>query len=147
MEPLTLFGIGVSVVCIGIARLDRALSMRRWQAVQGEILRSEVIEEQRANDGQTFYQPALMYGYIVGETELAGHRRGPISATVRFYAESVVKQYPPGRIVTVYFDPANPKDSVLERRTASVWPGVLIGLGASAALAGAVWWWLTEFTP
>src|SRR5689334_11683251 len=99
--------------------------MRRWQSTDGEVLSARVVEARRtiAGESRVWYRPDILDGYQPGTTELAGHRRAFADAemTLRSYAESVVGQYPPGKRVTVYFDPANPKDSILERASAPTW--------------------------
>lgn len=150
MEPLAVAAFGLILVCIGIAQIRRARSMQSWQETTGEILSSRVVEERahtRADSGSgILYRPDLMYGYHIGGRELAGHRRALLdsSASMPEFAESVVRKYPPGKIVTVYFDPANPKDSVLERDNASGWASAIFGLGVAVMIGGGVWWWLTQ---
>jgi hypothetical protein len=147
IEPLLLVVGGIALIGYAIHLFSRASAMQKWSAADGEILQSRVVEERDRTDDVhvTLYRAEMMYGYRVGNSELAGYRRSLAdgAASTRAYAESIVTRYPVGRHVTVYFDPTNPRDSVLELISAPVWARLIFALGLIAGLSGAVWLWRT----
>lgn len=92
--------------------LFSALSSRSWPSVSGTITgaRLEEVEEQK--------RPRVTYRYTVAGRELSGHR-------VRFgdrfelmlpgAAATTVRKYATGTSAAVYYDPGDPRESVLER--------------------------------
>jgi hypothetical protein len=99
----------------------REAAAASWASVEGEITGSEV-RRTRDTDGEGgfTYDPLVTYRYIVGGETLTGSRLNFSAARHQFpkKAEEAVARYPAGTRVTVYYDPAKPHDSVLERKTA-----------------------------
>jgi hypothetical protein len=102
--------LGVMGALLGIFLERRARKQFGWDAAPGTICSSRV-------QGGEFYEPEIEYTY--------SYRGRPFRATnVRSFgmwpnwrgpAQRVVDRYPPGLQVTVFVNPENPWDSVLER--------------------------------
>jgi hypothetical protein len=116
---------GVAVIAIAIAaeiaiacqRLRRkAKSAMRWPTVNGTIV-SSTVESHFDSDGDTMYGASVRYKYQIGRNEYESDRLEwgtHVSTNRPQQAEAIVKKYPPGRAVKVYYDPANPAVAVLE---------------------------------
>jgi Protein of unknown function (DUF3592) len=95
-----------------------------WNSVEGEIVSAEVrrTHDNDSDGGPSYiYEPLVAYRYTVNGEAFSGSRVNFSAARHQFpkKAEEVVARYPVGAKVAVYFDPANPRDSVLERQTSA----------------------------
>lgn len=122
---------------------------RRWPTVPGMITASDVIEEQiedDSNDDKSFtrkinrYQVDLRYAYRVGKRDFVGTSAGwgwTAIYGLRELAEKAASQYRQGQPVTVYYDPEQPGNAVLEpdNRQGSMAPLIA---AAICAVAGGV---------
>ena len=74
-----------------------------------------------STQGSYSYQPEIKYKYYLAEATLIGERVRFGGVSNRQIAENLVGKYKPGDEVQVYYDPDDPKDSVLE-------PGISFGM-------------------
>jgi Protein of unknown function (DUF3592) len=125
-----------------------ASASARWPTVSGTVTTSDVIEETLQDDSNTNksiirkihrYQVDLRYAYQVGKRDFVGTVANWGWTAVyglRELAETAAGQYPQGQLVTVYYDPEQPGNAVLEpdSRKGSMAPLVF---GAISAVAGA----------
>ncbi len=93
-------------------------STQTWHNTTGTVLMSSVQWKRTGNSGSTTY-PVVVYQYEVNGQR---HQSQRIKAGEQFLnvrisgqAEATVQKYPIGSTVTVYYNPANPAESVLER--------------------------------
>jgi uncharacterized integral membrane protein len=121
----------------------------RWPTAAGIVTTSDVIEEaleDKSNDNKSFirkiyrYQLDLRYAYQVGKRDFVGTSAGWGWTAVyglRDVAEKAAGQYQPGQAVTVYYDPEQPGNAVLEpdNRQGSLAP--LIAAAICAVVGGA----------
>jgi hypothetical protein len=138
------------VAFVRSGRLARASA--RWPTAPGTITNSSVIEEvieDRSDNNSDKkiirtihrFQVDLRYAYRVDRRDFVGTNVGWEWTAVyglRELAEKAASQYPQGRPVTVYYDPAQPGNAVLEpdNRQGSMAP--LIFGGISAAVGSAI---------
>jgi len=100
----------VSALRAGL-RIPRALASVRWPTTEGRVVARDL------DDSPGRYEPVFEYRYQVSGAELRGDR---ISFAPAFDPRSserallMYHQYPPGKAVTVYYDPRRPHRSVLE---------------------------------
>lgn len=120
-----------------------ARSTASWPHVQGVVKASQIKEERHQTKSGGMYlvrKPSIRYEYTVGDAVLEGDRYcvAPEGLTQE-QAESAVRTHPAGSSTTVYYDPQDPKKSVLEvglgRVAGIVWT-VRIALGLAA---GSCW--------
>ena len=127
---IVLFSVCLSVLCtvvpIGgviwfiVKRKKQCDSLQQaslaWRSAQGRVLKSRV----EVSGGEV----TSVSAYVLYEYEVQGqtYQSTQIKAGDRFIrsgssrdAYQTVDQYPPGTLVTVYYDPANPAESALER--------------------------------
>ncbi|MGL4463163.1 MAG: DUF3592 domain-containing protein [Planctomycetia bacterium] len=108
--PLSLLGIGVWGYGVGVyARLY-------WNKTEGRVVRSEAsIHETR--QGRLQFAPSIDYTFDAGGRSVAGNR---YFVTGDFYTFSevkildVVKRYPAGAAIPVYYDPADPENCTVD---------------------------------
>jgi hypothetical protein len=126
-----------------------ASASARWPTVAGTVTTSDVIEEEIEDTGNSDksiirkihrYQLDLRYAYQVGKRDFVGTAANWGWTAVyglRELAEKAAGQYRPGQPVTVYYDPAQPGNAVLEpdSRQGSLAPLVF---GAISAVVGGV---------
>ena len=88
-----------------------------WPATTGTVLMSSV-QSKRTGNSTSFY-PAVVYQYTVNGQSYQGQRikAGEQFLNIRIIgdAEATVRRYPSGAQVTVYYNPASPAESALER--------------------------------
>lgn len=113
--------LGAIATLAGVRLTLLAWSMRRWAATQGEVRSSDALrfQEYRVGGG-AMYRPEILYAFSVDGTEYTGVRRTLLTwqTSGSQPAEEVVARYPVGKKVTVYYDPRNPRESILIRESA-----------------------------
>ena len=64
------------------------------------------------------YTPRIHFEYTVGDTIYTGKRVAyrNLHSVIKGVVQKTLDRYPVGAAVTVYYDPQNPSDSVLERK-------------------------------
>lgn len=145
LPGLALLGAAFSVA--GFARTRRlASASARWPSAPGIVTASDVIEEQikdTSRDDKSIirmihrYQVDLRYAYQVGKRDFVG-TAGTWGWTgiygLRELAEKAAGQYRQGQPVTVYYDPDQPGNAVLEpdNRQGSLAPLVIAAISAVA---------------
>jgi hypothetical protein len=92
-------------------------STQTWLSTTGTILMSSVQSSHTGNSHSTY--PVVVYSYVVNGQSYQSQRirAGDQFLTVRVagQAQATVARYPIGANVTVYYNPANPAESALER--------------------------------
>lgn len=144
MDGWNLFVLGLFVLLIvafawfGVRTLVKYFRARKtvrasmgWPAVQGRVLEAYV--GHHSDDEDTVYYPVVRYAYTVAGQEYTSDQIafGPevASSMDALQAEKTVARYPEGSLVTVYYNPDNPQEAVLERRLASPVAALVIGAG------------------
>ena len=96
-------------------KVAKQIRAREFPTASGQVTRSEVITSPRAK-GQRSYREAISYAYVVDGHEYTSDRPGLGGIRIgdgRRQVEALVAQYPVGKELTVFYDPAAPGDSVL----------------------------------
>ncbi len=146
------FLIGAGLLWVGIRARQKAEASQGWPATQGQIIHTDVLEVKYRDDTsgmgvsgsgwkvRVSYLPKVEYEYqVLGQTYTGS--RLAFGAEKGYYtrqqAEEAIARYPEGAPVTVYYNPENPAEAVLERKANHSL--VLILAGASfLLLAGCV---------
>lgn len=130
------------VVMVAAMIVNAVLKVRRakdWTQAQGRITlsRMAVRRPPAGNEiGTVMNVPDVAYAFKVGGQDYRGTRvsLGDISGK---YAQDALARYPVGQMVTVFYDPADPADCVLERDAPK---GAVKGCGlALLVVMGLVW--------
>ena len=115
-----------------------------WPATQGTIVLSTVkVSTTRHEDDDEIWEeisyfPKVQYEYsVMGKTYTGGRIAFGASKgfSSRAAAEKVLERYPVGETVTVYYNPNNPADAVLEREMRGGGSLLFIGLAFAFATA------------
>ena len=117
-------------------RIDMLTHLDRLASVPGKILHAQ-IRTDSAGSGKEWY-PDVLYEFFLDGKSVWGWRLSfEEEPGTKAYWEDRMKGYAAGSPVTVFYDPAVPKDAILEKRHDSlvrVW--MKLGLGAGFLLAG-----------
>ena len=144
--PIALSATGFVALWGGFELRDRARGMAAWPSVRGRVTGGAVVANSTFDDGSPAYYPVISYQYEVAGKEYQGKRRTLVNVGVggvlRGAAQQVVARYPVGSEVTVFYDPEDPGEAVLERTSPVAGPILLFALGAALVAAGPLWsWW------
>jgi hypothetical protein len=123
--------IGALGVVWSVWELGRSIRSSRWLRTEGVVLVSD-LQRSRDSDGGYMYRPEISYSYQVDGADFVASRRkfgSRISLSWSVPAARAVRKYPAGSRVSVWYDPTDPQEAVLETGiTTLVW----ISLAASA---------------
>lgn len=140
-------------VLIVVAVLAKMLEVRQaasWSTAVGRIVRSTTAAEHHrlAGDATTVRtMPAVEYEFSAGGRKVRGKRISIGEDSGGANTAATLRRYTVGAAVTVYYDPADPKNCVLER---DVPEGVGKGMAILAGLVvvgAAVVYWLATGAP
>ncbi len=107
---LVYLAIGVLVFGIWYWLRRRIRRTMNWEQTSGSVIESRL--EQSGVGEDTQINAHLVYSYTVNGTSLRASSVNIIGFRTAF---GIVRKYPVGKAVDVYFDPANPGSAVLER--------------------------------
>jgi Protein of unknown function (DUF3592) len=117
---------GVCLALTMLHRLVKGFQSRRWVAIQGEVVSYSILQ---GNHGYasalTYYAPHISYKYMINGSEYYSnnfsHRFGqaeyPNEARCSSYNEAikfVLARYPIRSAIKVFYNPKDPKQSVLK---------------------------------
>lgn len=94
-----------------IGRLRSGGKQRSWQQTTGHVLGAEV-----KDDGDNGYYPEVVYEYTVDGKRYEGDRLAlglVMTLGSRDIIEAQIVDYPPGKPVTVFYNPRNPSRATL----------------------------------
>jgi hypothetical protein len=133
-----------------VAVIAKMLEVRRaagWSTAVGRIVKSGTAAQRRrsAGEGTTVKTvPAVEYEFSVGGRKVRGNRIGIGEDSGGADTEATLRRYTVGAAVTVYYDPANPKNCVLERGVPEgIGKGLAIIVAFVIAVVGIVYWLAT----
>lgn len=109
---LTVFGLLLEIKSVRI--FTDVKESQSWPATQGIVISSSM--EMYGSSDKPSYKPRIIYRYMVNGTYYSGEKIS-LDAPVRhdyYYASQVVKQYPVGKSVLVYYKPEHPERALLE---------------------------------
>jgi hypothetical protein len=139
------------VTLIALAVLVKMLEVRRastWSTAAGRIVRSatEARRHGSAGDATTVTTvPDVEYEFSVGGNTWRGNRISIGEDSGGANTEATLRRYPVGTVVSVYYDPGNPQNCVLERDIPKgVGKGLLFLLAFGAAVAAGIYYLATN---
>ena len=120
---------------------------QNWPTTEGVITRSYISTYAEA-EGAPSHDVKLFYSYVVEDVTYLGDRislAGGFTSSSFRAAEKVMLQYQPGTVVTVAYDPHDPKRALLNTgsRSSSGW---LLVISGAFAVFGALHFWSTRRT-
>lgn len=132
---------GIYLVYLGIKNVRKARVAQNWPSAIGQVAGVDVRESQSTDsdgDRRTNYYPIVRYTYVVNGQSFAGDRLafGPRTGSGRYAkAQAMANRYVVGAPVTVYYNPENPEEAVLEKRAAGTMTTLIIGIAFLAVTA------------
>lgn len=133
-------GIIAMAVLVKQREVKRAES---WSKASARIIRSELVE--RTINGKEVKVPAVEYEFAIGMdfNKIRGNRISFAEVEGPHGAEERLAKYRVGSSATVYYNPADPRESVLERDfpaalANATWAFVAV---LTALILGAGYWW------
>lgn len=135
---LNLFAAGL--IAIAIHMHFAASTAQGWSSTTGIVVASYIRRTGAGNAGEagdtTTYSPVVKYEYRVGSDPYAGSRIGFGDLFYNWLSsESRVRTFSKGSNVTVYFDPQDPSNAVLDRAYPSVALALLTGIAFLCLIA------------
>jgi len=142
---LIFFGIGISMLINLTQHYGKLKQSKNWLSTNGKIISSDLDAHISTDDDgyqTTTYLAKVNFTYEVSgrtyKSDRVNFDYGMRTSNVR-KPQSVVEQYPSGSDVTVYYDPEDPQQSVLEKRvngafTTIMVSAVFIGIGVIVAV-------------
>jgi hypothetical protein len=125
--PFLLFG--GFIILITISGLLNSLDSSGWPSVEGKITQSTVVAKRgstrvgNSNRVSITHYPKVGYSFNVGKNEYTGNSISFINHGGKKNAEAMIKRFPVGKTVPVFYDPDDPRWSALETHFE---PGTLI---------------------
>jgi hypothetical protein len=118
----------------------RALRMKSWPVTPGRVTQSDMIVRDTSYRGVKghSYEPVVAYNYSVAGRVYTSKQVKSINLMFGDPggSESRLAQYPVGKEIDVYYNPAKPADAVLEQGTVVIW---LCWIGLDLGFIGMVW--------
>ncbi len=137
----------VLLVVIVLSKVLEARKAATWSTASGRVVTSETRTEHRSSssEGTTVKtMPLVEYEFSVGGQKWRGNRISIGEDSGGANTEATLQRYPIGAVVSVYYDPGNPKKSVLERDIPKGFvKGLLAILAFLAVVAGVIYWLAT----
>ncbi|MDP6543005.1 MAG: DUF3592 domain-containing protein [Phycisphaerae bacterium] len=139
----TLFWCGITSVFLvfvvyGIYKSHDARN--RFVSTEGEVIASKVKTNPGDSDSGPTYEPLIKYRYVVNGREHTSMRYAYgsfASSSNHGNASEIVDDHPPGRKITVWYDPRKPTEATISLETPSLCyflllflqPFILVGIG------------------
>jgi hypothetical protein len=123
---------------------------RRWPSAPGRITKSEVSASHLQTEHEAtriVNRPAIEYAFSSNGRKYTGRRIAIGENAGGADTEATLARYPLGALVTVYFDPNDPENCVLERNAPSFMPGegCATTLASLAAIGFIVYWFTSRY--
>lgn len=131
---LLFIGLGVFLIYRTQQGKKKAQLSQSWPATQGQITDSHVsrsVDTDSEGATSTMYSARVEYSYQVGGQVYSGHNIGfgfTPSYSNQSKAQVTAARYSVGSTVTVYYDPSNPSEAVLERQASGSNASMILGI-------------------
>ena len=111
--------IGVVVIIVNIYFLKRSNKSKDWTQTTGVIFFSMIEKiSKTSKDSVECFKASIKYKYVVNGVEFIGNRvyfgSNAYSAD-QSKAQNIVNNYPVGKTTTIYYNPLNHEDAVIDR--------------------------------
>ena len=141
LMSLVFIAIGLGMLYYARSVSAKAQQSLSWRSTEGVISHSAVLLQTQQTSSSTdaaMYKADVAYRYKVqGRDYSSGRITFADFSSSGGRAQGIVNRYPDGAPVTVYYNPVDPSDAVLERGgTSGI--GVLYLIGGIFAVAGVV---------
>ncbi len=116
--------VSLAIILFATFLVTKEYNTKKWPSVTGKILMSRLVRS------GSKLKPKIVYQYSVGDRTFKGENiyAGTLILSLSSPASTLIKQYPEGKKVTVYYNPKNPQEAVLKRGI-NIDAMVLLGVG------------------
>jgi hypothetical protein len=126
-------GSGIGILIGGIVSVVNGKATMKWPVTQGAVVSVKVGERVSTNDHKdiTYYFPVITYKFTVGGRDYTADRLSFSSndSTFRTETEAFIKTFPIGKKVSVHYNPASPRDAILEPgSSAEAWAMIVLAV-------------------
>ncbi len=132
-------GIGIATTFFGMNNLKKFSASKSWPSVKGTVTVSEIDTRQMESNGKwiNMYHPQVVYNYFVKDKAYTNSKIsfGDYATNKRKDANKVIRKYPVNSEVTVYYNPINPQEAVLQRKAGLAAYGI-VAIGVLLSLGG-----------
>lgn len=124
MDPALVLGLvamfvllGGGLLFVGIRSMRAASASRAWSSAQGTITSSQLMTGGQRNS--RWYKPQITYTYTANGQTYTGEKVffGDARSSSMAKEQKMVDRYKQGAQVEVFYNPQQPQEAVLERRT------------------------------
>lgn len=145
--PLALGGGGLLFIFCGLIIWHKVKESCKWPKVEGEIVSSEVVSGLNPpykGNITCIAEPGIRYKYAVDGKEYEHNKVAffHIQNTSSADAQKVTDKYPKGAKVTVYYNPQNPQEALLELESPRHML-IIAGVGVIMVLVAPILFFLT----
>ena len=137
---VALVPIGITVL-VAREKLGRVAQAAGWRSTQGKVIESQIsdsVSDSKVQNKLFENMPRVRYAFNANGRDLVGERISFGDDTGGANTQATLARYPVGKEVTVYFNPEDPEDCVLEREAPKGMLGGCLGMAAFAIIAVAV---------
>ncbi|MFN3386480.1 MAG: DUF3592 domain-containing protein [Candidatus Thermochlorobacter sp.] len=120
---------GAALIIFGIVSQYQQRQAQTWAETTGNITHSNFVDDSEGG------RLTIEYEYSVAGRRFQSAQLAP--TFMLYNAREMANKYPVGAAVTVYYNPDNPEEAVLERQSAVAWGPLLMGavcIGIAAIL-------------
>jgi hypothetical protein len=132
---LALGAVSVVLIVFGFAATRTPGKSKDWPTVTGQVLASTITYRSGSRGSRSPY-PFVMYTYQVAGQQYQSQRIYFGSEVGGSAMTGVIKKYPIGAQIPVYYNPQNPADAVLEHSSPAskvlIWIGLILIAVAAA---------------
>lgn len=131
---LLFVGLGIFFIYRGVQDRKKSEASQGWPGTMGQVTVSEIrrdVDTDSEGYSSATYTPEVEYTYEVSGQVFTGKKISFGFKTGygnRSKAEARLANYPEGSQVTVYYDPANPGDAVVERKPSGTSTMMVVGI-------------------
>ncbi len=124
---------GVYLIVTSVRSRRKAQASQSWPSVTGRVLAADIVEYVSRDEDKTTrsYHLAVQYEYEVNGQRYVGDKVniGPVRRNINpRRSQEILARYPVGGNVTVYYNPVNPQEAVLERAAAHTTAILVLGI-------------------
>ena len=126
--------IGIVLIVISVKDKKKAEASGAWPSTTGTVVESTIKEHSSYDTDdhtqRTTFSPYVKYTYTVMGTAYESHKMsfGAARSGSYKFAQELITAYPAGSSVPVYYDPNNPADAVLMRKSGSSKVMLILGI-------------------
>ena len=141
--------LSVMLIVMIVNKLLQLRSVAHWAQTSGRIVKSDVVASHRRRidkETEVVNLPAIEYEFSANVQKYTGRRISVGEDSGGANTEATLARYPVGAIVTVYYDPADPDNCVLERNLPGLpLQGCATTLTSLAFIGAGGYWLYTHF--